>query len=70
MVGAFHDDLVTWLGVHLDAELIGHGPGGNEQRRLFPQQLGRHLLETIDAGVLAKDIIAHLCFGHGLAHPW
>ena len=68
MIGALHDDLVTWLGVHLDRQLIGHGARGHEQRRLFPQHLRRHLLQTIDTGIFAKDIIPHFRFRHGPAH--
>ena len=52
----------------LDGQLIGHGPGGNEEGRLFSKEACHPFLEGIDRGILSKDIISHLCFSHGLSH--
>ena len=50
------------------ADLVAHGPAGDEQRGRLAEQLGREALERVDRGVLAEHVVAHLGGGHRLAH--
>jgi hypothetical protein len=62
------DHLVAGLGVHLDADLVGHGARRTEQRGLFIEQRRGGALQFIDRLVLAEDIVTHLRLQHRLQH--
>ena len=62
------DDLVARSGVHAHADLVGHGAGGHEQRRLLAEALGHSLLQPVDRRVFTEDVVADLGVGHGCAH--
>ncbi len=68
MVALLHDNFVTRLGLGLDAELVGHGAGRDEESCFKAQQIGGHLLQVIDRRVFAKNVVAHFRIGHGQAH--
>ena len=59
MATGFADQFVAWPAVHANTELIRHRPGWDKQRRLFAQQFGSPLLQTMDAGIIVKNIVAH-----------
>ena len=52
---------------HLGDE-VAHRPGGDEQAGLLAEQLGGALLEGVDRGVVAEDVVADLGVGHRPAH--
>ena len=60
MRGGLDDHLVSWLGVRLDRNLIGHRSGGHEDRRLFSEDSGHLFLEGIDRRIFPEDVIADL----------
>ena len=64
----FAQKLVARLAVDADADLVAHRAGGDEQRRLLAEQVGDALLEPVDGGVFAEDVVADLGGGHGGAH--
>ena len=47
---------------------VAHRAAGDEEGRLLAEQLGRPLLEGVDGGVVAEDVVAELGLVHGLAH--
>ena len=51
-----------------DRQLVAHGAGGDEQRRFFPEQAGRHLLQPVDGRVLTEDVVADIRVHHRLTH--
>ena len=52
---------------HLGDE-VAHRPGGDEQAGLLAEQLGGALLEGVDRGVVAEDVVTELGVGHRPAH--
>ena len=65
---AIADHLVAGAAMDQQRDLVAHGAGGEEHRRLLAQK-GRHAgLERIDGGVLAALLVAHLGIDHGTAH--
>ena len=65
---AFDDDFLAWLRVKANGELIAHRAGRHEERGLFPKHCGHHLLEAIDGGIFAVDIVSHVCACHRFSH--
>ncbi|MNE50005.1 hypothetical protein D3C80_1445620 [compost metagenome] len=62
------DVFVAPLAVGHQAEQVAHGAGRHEQRA-GKAQLGRQvLLQAVDRGIFAVDVIAQLGRQHGLAH--
>src|SRR5262249_48732594 len=68
MRGVMRDDLLTRTRVDAERDLVAHGPGGKENRRLLAQQLGHHLAELVDSGVLELLLVPHLRLAHEAAH--
>ena len=62
------DNLLASRGVGHDRDLVAHGAAGDEERRFLADHGRARLLKLADGGILAKDIVAHLGPGHGLAH--
>src|SRR5581483_7167232 len=56
------------LGVNLDRDLISHGAAGNENRGFALENLRRALLQAVDCGVFAVNVVAYLGLSHGAAH--
>jgi hypothetical protein len=63
------DHGVPRTGQDAQGDLVGHGARGNEECRLLPGELGEHLLEAVDGGILPVLVVADLGLGHGPAHP-
>ena len=61
------DDVVAGLAQQPQADLVGHGSAGREQRGFLAEQLGDPLLQPIDRGVLTVLVVADLGPGHGRA---
>ncbi len=64
----FDDHIISGLRMRLDRQLIGHGPGGNEDGCLLSKEACHLFLEGVDRGVLPEDVVPDLCPGHGLSH--
>ena len=64
----FGDDLATSRHVRHVGHEVAHRAAGHEQACRLARQLGGPLLERVDGGVLAEDVIADLGLGHGPAH--
>jgi len=62
------DNLVPPPAVGQDRRQVGHRPTGDKESGLHADQIGRHLLQPDDCGVVAPHIIAHLCARHRLPH--
>ena len=62
------DDLVPHAGERAQAELVAHGARGHEEGGFLAQHVGHHLLEPVDGGILAVDVVPHRRLGHGAAH--
>ena len=62
------DDLVAHPRQRTEGNLVRHGAGGHPDGRLLAQHRCDAILERVDAGVLAVDVVADLGGGHGLAH--
>ncbi len=62
------EDGVARAAVQHERDLVGHRPGGDEERGLFAQQLRDLGLERGDRGVLAVDVVADLRRRHRLPH--
>ena len=56
------------LGVQLHADRVGHGAGGNQQRRLLTENLGGAALQAVHGRVFAIYVVADFGFRHGAAH--
>ena len=52
------DDLVAPLTLRQDREQVALGAAADEHCGLFAQHLGRHGLQAVDGGVLARDVVA------------
>ena len=61
-------DLGTGMALEIDGDLVSHGAGRNEQRRLEAEQGGRLPFQLVDGRVLAVDIVTDLGAKHGLTH--
>ena len=51
-----------------DGEQIAHAAGGNEERGFLLENFRGAVLQAIDGGVFAVDVVANFGFGHGAAH--
>jgi hypothetical protein len=56
------------LRMDFDGDGVAHCSGGNEERRLFAEDLSGSPLQQVDGGVLAVDVVADLGRGHGAPH--
>ncbi len=54
--------------VQRKGDLVGHRPGGHEQRRFLAGAFGGELLEPVRGGVVAVPGVTDLGIGHGAAH--
>ncbi len=73
-VRVFVDDhLVAAPRQRAQAELVAHRPRGHKKGRFFAQHAGHDLLEPLDGGIFAVDVVTHRrrrhCAAHGLARP-
>ena len=62
------EHLVARLGVHADADLVGHRSRRDEYRRFLAKKLRRPGLEKRDGRVFTVDVVANLRFGHRTPH--
>src|SRR5437899_6171192 len=62
------DDVLSVLCRVFDGDRVPHGPGGDEEGRLFAGDFGGAGFEAIDGGVFAIDVVADFGFEHSLAH--
>ncbi len=65
---ALDDDLLAWLRVEANGELIGHRTGRHEEGGLFPKHRSRHVLQPIYGGIFAVDIVPYFRTCHRLSH--
>ena len=70
VIGVLHDNLIAWLRVHLDADLVCHGARGYEERRFLAEHVRGQFLQTVYRRVFAKDVIADFGLRHSPAHGW
>ena len=54
--------------MEVQGDLVAHGAGGDEERRLHAGRRRPLLFQTVDGRVLAEDVVADLGLGHGPAH--
>ena len=54
------DDLIAAPAVRQHRRQVAHRARGHKQAGLFAQALGGHLLQAVDGGVFAVDIVPHL----------
>ncbi len=62
------DDLAAARHVRHVSHEVAHRPAGHEEAGGLAGQLRGSLLEGVDGGVLAEDIVPDLGRGHGTAH--
>src|SRR5262249_38011609 len=62
------EHLVAGLRVGLDADLVRHRAGGDEQCGFLAEEVGDFLLEPVDRRIFAEDIVAQLGAHHGGTH--
>ena len=68
VLAAAGDDHGAGRGQEAQGDLVGHHPRRDEQGRGLAHPLGVGLLEGVDGGVLAVDVVADDGVGHGPAH--
>ena len=74
--GLVHDDVRLPARDRLHAPLevgqlrheIALGPARDEERGFLAEQLGGPLLQGVDGGIVAQDVVAHLGLGHRATH--
>ena len=64
------DDLAAPRHVGHVRHEIAHRAAGHEEAGLLAGQLRGALLEGVDGGVVAEDVVAHHRLGHGPTHLW
>src|SRR5216683_137774 len=64
----FANHFVAVMRPHFDANEIPHAPGGHKQRRLFPKNLCRALLQAVDRRVFPVNVIPDLRLRHRAPH--
>jgi hypothetical protein len=64
----FADDLLSRLRVDLDRNLVSHGAARDEGRGFALENGRRALLEPVDRGIFAVNVVAHHGDLHCLAH--
>ena len=64
----FNQQLVTWLGVSPNCDLIGHGSGRHKHRGFHSQDFRSFFLKSLNRGIITPNIITHFGFGHNLPH--
>src|SRR5262249_27347756 len=64
----FAEQFVAGLGVDLYGDLVRHGARRHEQGRLFAQEGGDAVLESVDGWVFIENVVADLCRLHGGPH--
>ena len=65
---ASRDHFLPVLGVQLDRDGVAHGAGGHEQRGFLAGDFGRALLQPVDGGIFAVNVVADLGLHHGAPH--
>ncbi len=63
-----HQDLVPCPAVYREGDLVAHGAGGEEDRRLLAEELRHAFLQPVGGRVLAALLVPHLRARHRLAH--
>ncbi len=54
--------------VHAERDLVAHRARRQEECRLLAEELGHHLLEKVDRGILVLLLVAHFGLAHEAAH--
>ena len=62
------DELVAAAAMGQQGAQIGLGSAGDEQRSLLVEPFSHHGLESVDRGVVAEDVVAHLGLRHCPPH--
>jgi hypothetical protein len=68
MRGAMRKHLLAGTAVHAHGDLVAHGARGQKERGVLAQELGDHVLQEIDRGILILLLVAHLRLAHEAAH--
>ena len=68
VAGGRRDHLLAAGEVGQLGDQVAHRARCHEEPGLHAEQLGGAILEGVDRGVVAEDVIAHLGGGHGAAH--
>jgi hypothetical protein len=63
-----HDDFLAALAMRHHRGEVRLRAGGKEEPRLHAEALGGDLVQAIDGGIVAEDVVADLGLGHGAAH--
>src|SRR6266850_3504805 len=64
----FANHFVAVMGPYFNADEVPHAPRGNKQRRLFPKNLRRPPLQSVDRRIFAVNVIPDLRLGHRPSH--
>src|SRR6516165_6883151 len=64
----FTDHFVAVVGPEFDRDEVAHATRRNEESSLFVKDFSGTLLELIDRGVFAVNVVAHFRSSHGAAH--
>src|SRR5260370_840256 len=64
----FANHFVAVMRPHLDGDEIPHAARGHKQRRLFPENLRRALLQLVDRRVFSVNVVANLGLRHRPPH--
>jgi hypothetical protein len=62
------DHLIAGARERSQTDLVAHRPGGHEETGLFPQQIGRVLLQAVDGRVITEHVVTDFCLGHRATH--
>jgi len=68
MAAIFAEELVAPLAMQSHRDLVGHGPGGHEDRRLFAQPVGNPFLQFRHRWVDIDHVVAHRGRRHHAPH--
>ena len=63
-----NDHFIPALAVYEQGQQVPHRPRRDKDRRFLAHHPCSQVLQPVDCGIIAVDIIPHFRFGHGLAH--
>jgi hypothetical protein len=55
-------------GVHINRNLVGHGPAGTKNGGFHSKHLRNMRFQFVYRKIFAKDVVSHLCCKHGIEH--
>ena len=64
------DHFVARTCVHLDCDLVGHGPRWTKQGRFLPRQFSAPVLQSLNAFILSENVVSNWCVVHDLTHSF